>query len=677
MTVQQQQSKQEQNTPASKTSTTTQSISKSVVIDHRSSATQAADSNGAKIISDKKNSKNNIESNKSPVDNFLTWLTSPLEIDVTGQTNNINKTNNTITANKLSQRLKKPGNNSKPQPHSSSQNHQHPEKIQPQTSSPKNNATKTVEHLPVEKQQHKKNTQTYHAHEQKMMRQNNRDKQQNNKDGTKNNDHGQNPAEQFLKWLTSPPDLGSSGQDPLSITAHPNKQKKHASPSKSQPSNVNKPPQLKQNTKKETSQSNTNGTVHHKNQPKQFGENIVVSKPNVSRSKSILLEIDLDPHPQLPSHIPTPDTIDDIDEAWTSKVEGVIDNALGGIHHHFSNIFADNDNNQGKNNNNIKYAPSFDTPPQSPVACGKKSIKSKLLLTPQSSSAKTTKWGPEIWNAKKNSPTNSLTMMSTPSMSTTSLMSTATTANNNSTSTSTSSSSSTSSINSIVVDGELLNIELSELTLLNVELSELANQEKLLRLAMERKQKRKQNQKQNEATKKITATPATYVDGSRDDGSWSSSRHNNPSSSSSDLNKKKIKKEQPRDDISSNSGKKNTNETSNATHNKKKITSSAAQSSPTSVTTPLQLRWMYENALNLQASCPHRGSIRRCDGEDLSFYSSSLYTPILTVDKKEIFCSSMMKEQQKHHQQQNINNNNVIIPKMSKPALESLNAIAA
>merc|ERR1712238_78446 len=45
-------------------------------------------------------------------------------------------------------------------------------------------------------------------------------------------------------------------------------------------------------------------------------------------------------------------------------------------------------------------------------------------------------------------------------------------------------------------------------------------------------------------------------------------------------------------------------------------TSTEATTTPT--TTPLQLRWMYENALNLQASCPRRGSVCRCDGEDIS-----------------------------------------------------------
>ncbi|OEU06651.1 hypothetical protein FRACYDRAFT_254204 [Fragilariopsis cylindrus CCMP1102] len=676
MTVQQQQSKQEQPNPANKTTTTTtqststsksisKSISRSVINDHHSSATRAANDNRAKIIPDNNNSNGNIESNRRPVDNFLTWLTSPLEIDVTGQTNSNNKTNdNTITANiKQSQQTKMHSQPSVKQQSSLKQKQPHQKKVQPQTSSPKNNnATKTVKHLPVEKQQQiTKKVQTYH--EQKMMQQNNRDnKQQHNKDGTNNNDDDdENPAERFLNWLTSPPDLC---RDPLSnMTAHPNKKKKHVSPS-----NVNKPPQQQKQRSKQSHQSPTND---HKNQTKQFGEKIVFSKPDVSRSKSILHEINLDPHhPQLPSHVPTPDTIDDVDEPWTSKVEGVIDNALGGIHHHFSNIFSDN--NQGKNNNIIKYAPSFDTPSQSPVSLGKKTLKSKLLLTPPiSSSTKTTKWGPEIWNAKMSSPTNSLTMMSTPTMSTTSLMSTVTTAKNNS--------SSTSSVNSIVADGELLDIQSSEYMLLDLEFSELANQEKLLRQAMERKQKREQNQNQNKATKKITATTATNNDGSSGDGSPSSSRHNKSSPRSGDLNKKKkIKKEQPRASISSSSEKKNTNETSNATQNKK-TTSSAARSLPKSVTTPLQLRWMYENALNLQASCPRRGSIRRCDGEDLNSYSSSLYTPILTVDEREMVCSSVMKEQQKHHpqQQQQQRINNVVIPKMSTPALESLDAIAA
>ena len=175
MTVQQQQSKQEQPTAASKTSTATtqststsksisKSISKSVVNDHHSSATRAANDNRAKIIPDKNNSNGNIESNKRPVDNFLTWLTSPLEINVTGPTNSNNKKNDTITANiKQSQQTKM---HSQPVKQQSSleQKQPHQKKVQPQTSSPKNNATKTVKHLPViEKQQQiTKKVQTYH-----------------------------------------------------------------------------------------------------------------------------------------------------------------------------------------------------------------------------------------------------------------------------------------------------------------------------------------------------------------------------------------------------------------------------------------------------------------------------------------------------------------------------------
>jgi hypothetical protein len=604
----QQQSKQDQTTIASKISTTTTGSSTSKSVDTNQSSAKrrpettnnrvAVDGNKAKIISDKNNASN--MENKSSVDNFLAWLTSPLEIDVTGGT-------------KQSQQQKKLSSKKPQAEHNQpSQKHPHQTKLQPQNSrqvvqqqtSPKMNATKTVKNnLPIKKQT--KKVQTYH--EQKMMQQ----KKELNKDATNNNnEHDQNPAEQFFNWLTSPPDLGQ--KDPLSTNKKQEQQptKKHVI--KPQPSDFKK----QQNPVGKKPQQ-----VHHKNQQKQFGENIAAAKkPDSIRLSE--LDINLNPHPELPSHVPTPATIDDIDELWTNKVEGVIDNALGGIHHHFTNIFADN--NQGKNNNIKHYVTSFDTPPQSPVSTGKKSIRSKLVLTPPSasSSTKTSKWGPEIWNAKKSSPTNSVSMMSPPSISTKSLVS----ANSN------------SSIDSILVDGELLNIELSE----------LANQEKLLRAAMERKQKSQQRQKY-QATKKITATTATYVDGSGGD---------EPSST---INKN-IEKEQPN---GANGKKKKANRTSDST---KKKSSSTAHPSPTSITTPLQLRWMYENTLNLQSSCPRRGSIRRCDGEDLNSYSSSLYMPIL-IDEKTNVRSSLMKEQHPQH--------NFDIQQLPSPMINSSHAISA
>merc|ERR1712238_153782 len=109
-----------------------------------------------------------------------------------------------------------------------------------------------------------------------------------------------------------------------------------------------------------------------------------------------------------------------------------------------------------------------------------------VLLTPPPNSSRRTKWGSEVWKAKKNSPTNSLSTMIS--------------------STSSSSSSSTTdkttniSIDSLV--GEL-NIDVY---------SELANQEKLLRDAMKRKQQQKQ--KHDPAIKKVKPTTVDHIDGS-------------------------------------------------------------------------------------------------------------------------------------------------------------------
>ena len=97
----------------------------------------------------------------------------------------------------------------------------------------------------------------------------------------------------------------------------------------------------------------------------------LLSTSEVQRNKVLELEVNLDPCPELPCHVPTPEMIDDIDndKPWTNKVEGVLDNALYGIHHHFSNIFdhTPENNNQTKNKmhnlNVIKYTPSFETPP--------------------------------------------------------------------------------------------------------------------------------------------------------------------------------------------------------------------------------------------------------------------------------------------------------------------------
>jgi hypothetical protein len=100
-----------------------------------------------------------------------------------------------------------------------------------------------------------------------------------------------------------------------------------------------------------------------------------------------------------------------------NKIEGVLDNAFGFI---FDKAGGGKSQQQQRehrssilhNPSEIRYAPSFETPPQSPVqkkkvmkdATKSKLLKSKLLMTPSPPSSPTstaTKWGPEVWKAKK------------------------------------------------------------------------------------------------------------------------------------------------------------------------------------------------------------------------------------------------------------------------------------
>ena len=334
----------------------------------------------------------------------------------------------------------------------------------------------------------------------------------------KKNDDPNNPVGNFLTWLTSPLEIDVTGEkynNELKKKKMKNVQSNDSSNSNSNSNgtkqNTNKKPQQQRQRLQPKQQSNAScSIINHKDQPKQFGEKISAGTKKLDLSsqsdhsvlrKSLLLdnccchtedtleiEINLNPHTELPSHVPTPETIDQIDdsndnnEPWINKVEGVIDHTLGGMHHHFTNMFIDHSTsngtspvkygNQPKNNNTdhtTKYAPSFETPPQSPVT-NKKTLKSKLLLTPPLKSSRRTKWGSEIWNAKKSSPTNSLSTMVSSSSS------------------SMSTDSSDNSSESFVGD-------------LNIDLCELANQETVLREAIERNQQQKQKYKQETAIK--------------------------------------------------------------------------------------------------------------------------------------------------------------------------------
>merc|ERR1712183_94565 len=226
-----------------------------------------------------------------------------------------------------------------------------------------------------------------------------------------------------------------------------------------------------------------------------------------------------------------------------------------------------------------------------------------------------TKWGSEIWNAKKTSPTNSLFMISSSS---TSLLDKNININ--------------SSIDSII------EVEL------NISLYDLAKQEKLLREAMERKQK------QDAAIKKFEPTNVNnVVDSSPRNTSTPIQRDRNHTnekkkellcdtkSSTFNINLKQVKTDDTSETIPLALNNKNMKKQVMMT----KTLSSPQTSSPTNkkspientATSPLQLRWMYQNALNLQASCNSRsGSFRICDGEESSLnldgdmYPDSLFS---------------------------------------------------
>jgi len=544
-----------------------------------------------------------MENDKSSVDNFLSWITSPLdEVLEFRNATTYQSSNNKST--KLQHRSKQT-------------NKSHEQKKQPQTT------TTTMQH-----EQCNGTIASNTTEQRKRKMKNNNNKEKNEK----------NPAEQFFNWLSSPPDRPPS-QSNNKISKDKQQQQQQQQRQQQQvhsmnkakkivPANPNNKSMVQQQKQDQQQKEHPKPSIsNHKGQLKNSDKIIPTKqKPDSLMSSSVFeacstleLEVDLDPRPKLPSHIPTPDTIDDIIESNnddeekipTEKIDLVIDYALDGIdgiHHRISNLLDSipktNNHIKKAGANFIKYAPSFETPPQSPVPSKKvKSLKSRLLLTPPKSSTKT-KWGPEIWNAKKSCSTISLSNVS--SSSSLSDNNNITTAN--------------SSIDFIIGDE------------ININTSEWANQEKLLLEANEKKPKHEA------AINKNKLTSANNIDVSCSKTFTTPTRMD---INCTNDNEKKILC----DASSSTESTKSKQVTTKDTTKTKTMSSLQQPSSPTkkkslmkkSARTPLQLRWMYQNALNLQASyISHSGSFRICDGE----------APLLDFVDEERHPHSSFREQQ-------------------------------
>lgn len=418
----------------------------------------------------------------SHVDNFLTWLTSPLEIDViSGESNN--EKNNTDAATQRRQReleeirrrrleQSKSGQSksdakmttrltTRPQPHRTNSQQPQPQRriIANDSSNSKLNLDGTLKRnrttatkattKNTTKPQSKRNTIDQDAQRQQHRQQ----QQQKKKDGEE-----KNAAEQFLNWLTTPPDLPKHQK---LLLQRQRLQKK-------------KP------------------DVHRQNQSMQVGNNIpdsghcAVHSARVLRRDSIVKINEFERASRdLPSHVPTPETIEDEivavadnNEPWTNAAESAIDNALG----HLANIFADHSKNNTRAKENpqrpIKYAPSFETPPSSPATGRKKwsNTNGKWTSLPSSiNNSGSTKWGPDYWNAKKIS---------------------------------VSSLSPTGSVTSIT--SHLSNDSFNNCGGGSISVADIATQEQLLREAMNRKKKKQNSQQQQQNEKTVHAGDGVF-----------------------------------------------------------------------------------------------------------------------------------------------------------------------
>mmetsp|Transcript_21980 Transcript_21980/g.47825 ORF Transcript_21980/g.47825 Transcript_21980/m.47825 type:complete len:376 (-) Transcript_21980:413-1540(-) len=297
--------------------------------------------------------------------------------------------------------------------------------------------------------------------------------------------------------------------------------------------------------------------------------------------------------PELPSHVPTPKTIETNDEPWTNKIE----DALDGIHYHIQTIFSsagdnnghhhhNNSSGSGKNNTNtnrgkpIKNAPSPISPPESPLSTSRKSKAPLTMATPLQSR---TKWGPDFWQSQKS----------------------LNTASNNDIVTNTTIARSPSWVESL---DDSSNITMSPTTANAIAQTnssssndvdnDVATQDALLRAAMARK---KAGRQQRDCKQSPPSTPRSV------DNTLSVLRETppmrpcTPSSSTSTVSK---------DDI--------------LVTKVKRFGMSSISAPPLTVSNeaqlpPLQLQWIHDNAVNLQTSCHDDHwdySIRTCDGDN-------------------------------------------------------------
>jgi len=116
--------------------------------------------------------------------------------------------------------------------------------------------------------------------------------------------------------------------------------------------------------------------------------------------------------PELPSHVPTPQTIQAYDEPWSNKVEDALQtittifSAGESSHYHHHNNTHTHSPKPGESPLPRKYAPSVITPPQSPVSTRSK----KVIAAPQS-------WGKDFWSSQmhRTSPVVGSTIARSPS----------------------------------------------------------------------------------------------------------------------------------------------------------------------------------------------------------------------------------------------------------------------
>lgn len=223
-----------------------------------------------------------------------------------------------------------------------------------------------------------------------------------------------NPVGNFFHWLTTPLEMDLTGETKASFeknysgsdqTRSFSKREEHRQTSLSPSTRTTQKSPKRQSPQKlkefgelvsihTPNQSNTPSSIHRASLSDNHNEPATLS-PKHPQSRLLL--------PQLPSHVPTPETIESNDDHWSSGNH----HALGGIHHHLQTmIFAGDkdreDDDEYHREIDIKYAPSLITPPESPVATSnRKTLKIDTPLSHSEHSTKSTRWGPDFWKLKK------------------------------------------------------------------------------------------------------------------------------------------------------------------------------------------------------------------------------------------------------------------------------------